>query len=112
MLEYLKMEKQDLLKEFEAVRKDYEAMRALHIAGNPIDLMTLGNELTKRGTLESVGGAAYLLQAVRFVPTTANTRTYIEIVLEKATLRRLISASQQISQQCGFGSTTGRQSPT
>ena len=78
----------------------FEAMRALHIAGNPIDLMTLGNELTKRGTLDSVGGAAYLLQAVRFVPTTANTRTYIEIVLEKATLRRLISASQQISQQC------------
>jgi len=78
----------------------FEAMRALHIAGNPIDLMTLGNELTKRGTLDSVGGAAYLLQAVRFVPTTANTRTYIEIVLEKATLRRLISAAQQISQQC------------
>ncbi len=78
----------------------FEAMRSLHIAGNPIDLMTLGNELTKRGTLDSVGGAAYLLQAIRFVPTTANTRTYIEIVLEKATLRRLISAAQQISQQC------------
>ena len=81
-------------------REIFEAMRTLHIAGNPIDLMTLGNELTRRGTLDSVGGAAYLLQAVRFVPTTANTRTYIEIVLEKATLRRLISASQQIQQQC------------
>ena len=81
-------------------REIFEAMRTLHIAGNPIDLMTLGNELTRRGALDSVGGAAYLLQAVRFVPTTANTRTYIEIVLEKATLRRLISASQQIQQQC------------
>lgn len=81
-------------------REIFEAMRALHIAGNPIDLMTVDNELTKRGTLESVGGAAYLLQAVRFVPTTANTRTYIEIVLEKATLRKLITASQQIQQQC------------
>lgn len=78
----------------------FEAMRALHIAGSPIDLMTVGNELTKRGTLDSVGGAAYLLQAVRFVPTTANTRTYIDIVLEKSTLRRLIAASQQIQQQC------------
>ena len=78
----------------------FEAMRTLHIAGNPIDLMTVGNELTKRGTLDSVGGAAYLLQAVRFVPTTANTRTYIEIVLEKSTLRKLITASQQIQQQC------------
>ncbi|MCI5955528.1 MAG: replicative DNA helicase, partial [Clostridiales bacterium] len=81
-------------------REIFEAMRALHIAGSPIDLMTVGNELTKRGTLDSVGGAPYLLQAVRFVPTTANTRTYIEIVMEKATLRRLITASQQIQQQC------------
>ena len=78
----------------------FESMRALHIAGNPIDLMTVGNELSRRGTLDSVGGAAYLLQAVRFVPTTANTRTYIEIVLEKSTLRKLITASQQIQQQC------------
>ena len=81
-------------------REIFEAMRALHIAGSPIDLMTVGNELTKRGTLESTGGAPYLLQAVRFVPTTANTRTYIEIVMEKSTLRKLIAASQQIQQQC------------
>ena len=78
----------------------FETMRALHIAGNPVDMMTLSNELSKRGTLESVGGMAYLLQAYRFVPTTANTRTYVEIVLEKSTLRRLIAASQQIQQQC------------
>lgn len=81
-------------------REIFEAMRALHLSGSPIDLMTVGNELTKRGTLESVGGAPYLLQAVRFVPTTANTRTYIEIVMEKSTLRKLIAASQQIQQQC------------
>ncbi len=81
-------------------REIFEAMRALHLSGSPIDLMTVGNELTKRGTLESVCGAPYLLQAVRFVPTTANTRTYIEIVMEKSTLRKLIAASQQIQQQC------------
>lgn len=81
-------------------REIFEAMRALHIAGSPVDLMTVGNELTRRGSLEGVGGAPYLLQAVRFVPTTANTRTYIEIVQEKSTLRRLISAAQQIQQQC------------
>ena len=80
-------------------REIFEAMRALNIAGDPIDLMTVGNELTRRGTLSGVGGAAYLLQMVRFVPTTANTRTYIEIVLEKATLRRLIDASRQIQTQ-------------
>lgn len=78
----------------------FGAMRTLHIGGSPIDLMTVGNELSRRGTLESVGGAPYLLQALRFVPTTANTRTYIEIVLEKSTLRKLISAAQRISEQC------------
>ena len=78
----------------------FEAMRALHIAGNPVDLMTVGNELARRGTLDGVGGAPYLLQAVRFVPTTANTRTYIQIVQEKSTLRRLISAAQTIQRQC------------
>ncbi len=81
-------------------RAIFDAMRQLHISGHPIDLMTVGNELTSRGTLESIGGSAYLLQAMRFVPTTANTRTYVEIVLEKATLRKLIEASQQISKQC------------
>ncbi|MEG0491857.1 MAG: replicative DNA helicase [Clostridia bacterium] len=78
----------------------FEAMRSLHIAGSPIDIMTLGNELSRRGTLDSVGGSAYLLQAMRFVPTTANTRTYVEIVLEKSVLRKLISASQRIMEQC------------
>lgn len=81
-------------------REIFSAMQSLHIAGSPIDLMTVGNELTRRGTMDGVGGAAYLLEALRFVPTTANTRTYIEIVQEKATLRKLINASRQISQQC------------
>ncbi len=78
----------------------FDAMRTLHIAGSPIDVMTVGNELARRGTLDGIGGTAYLLQAFRFVPTTANTRTYVDIVLEKATLRKLIGACQRISEQC------------
>ncbi|MEG0741727.1 MAG: replicative DNA helicase [Clostridia bacterium] len=81
-------------------REIFAAMRALHVTGSPIDLMTVSEELSKRGTLDSVGGSGYLLQAVRFVPTTANTRTYIEIVQEKSTLRKLIAASQRIASQC------------
>lgn len=81
-------------------REIFEAMRSLNSAASPIDAMTVSNELAKRGTLESVGGAAYLLQAVRFVPSAVNVRTYIEIVAEKSTLRKLISACQQIQQQC------------
>lgn len=78
----------------------FDAMKTLHVSGSPIDVMTVSNELSRRGTLEGVGGASYLLQAFRFVPTTANTRTYVEIVLEKSTLRKLIAACQKIIEQC------------
>jgi len=81
-------------------REIFDAMKALHIMGTPVDVMTVSNELTRRGTLEGAGGTSYLLQAFRFVPTTANTRTYVDIVVEKATLRKLIGACQRISEQC------------
>ncbi len=81
-------------------REIFSAMRALQMGGSPIDVMTVANELARRGTLDGVGGNAYLLQAFRYVPTTANTRTYVSIVLEKATLRKLIGAAQRISEQC------------
>ncbi len=81
-------------------REIFDAMKALHVAGQPIDVMTVSNELTRRGTLEGVGGATALMQALRFVPTTANTRTYVDIVLEKATLRKLIEACRRITEQC------------
>ena len=81
-------------------REIFDAMKALHIVGSPIDVMTVSNELDRRGTLEGTGGTSYLLQAFRFVPTTANTRTYVDIVTEKATLRKLIGACQRISEQC------------
>ncbi|MDD3214028.1 MAG: replicative DNA helicase [Eubacteriales bacterium] len=81
-------------------REIFDAMHTLHTAASPIDVMTVGNELTRRGTLEGVGGAAYLLEAYRYVPTTANTRSYVQIVQEKSTLRRLISACRHIEEQC------------
>ena len=77
-------------------REIFSAMVELHKSGQPIDMLVVNNILTNRGTLEGVGGASYLLQALRYVPTTANTNSYIDIVLEKATLRKLISATQEI----------------
>lgn len=80
-------------------REIFSAMRDLQLGGAPVDIMTAGNELQRRGSFDSVGGTKYLLQAVRFVPTTANTRSYVNIVREKSTLRRLISAAQEIMKQ-------------
>lgn len=80
-----------------AHREIFSAMRTLHMSGSPVDLVTTDSELSRRGTLEGVGGTAYLIEVSQYVPTTANIRAYISIVSEKSTLRRLIAASQQIS---------------
>lgn len=78
-------------------RAIYEAMIGLAQKGIAVDLITLDAELSRRGTLEGVGGTEYLIQLTQDVPTTANTPYYIAIVREKSTLRRLISASNDIS---------------
>ena len=78
----------------------FDCMLALFRAQTPVDLTTADNELTRRGTLEGVGGTAYLMDLIAYVPTTANVKAYIQIVAEMSTLRRLIRASQEISQAC------------
>ena len=80
-----------------AHREIFDAAKAL--AGNhmAVDLVTMDAELARRGTLPGIGGTEYLIELTSFVPTTANTRDYIRIVSEKSTLRRLISASGEIS---------------
>ena len=78
----------------------FDAMIKLHREQTPIDLVTVDSELSRRGTSEGVGGAAYLIQLISYVPTTANCKAYISIVAEKSTLRRLIKASQEIAQEC------------
>ncbi|MBR1711180.1 MAG: replicative DNA helicase [Clostridia bacterium] len=83
-----------------AHREIYDAMRALSISGQPCDLVTLSAELAKRGTLEGVGGDTYLVELMSGVPHTVNARAYMQIVDEKATLRRLINASGEIANSC------------
>jgi replicative DNA helicase len=77
----------------EAHRKIYAAMQALRSQGRPVDLVTLSEELSRRGQLEEVGGTAYLLQLSEATPTAAYAEHYARIVKEKWTLRRLIQAA-------------------
>jgi replicative DNA helicase len=77
----------------EAHRKIYAAMQALRSQGRPVDLVTLSEELSRRGQLEEVGGTAYLLQLSEATPTAAYAEHYARIVAEKWTLRRLIQAA-------------------
>ena len=78
----------------------YDACLTLHQNSKPVDLVTLTDELDRRGTLEKVGGVTYLSELSRFVPSTANLSHYVKIVEERSILRQLISASGQISQDC------------
>ena len=78
----------------------YSAMRELHSDRKPVDLTTVDAELSRRGTLDGIGGDPYLMKLITSVPTTANVRAYIDIVAEKSTLRKLIRACQDIEKNC------------
>ena len=83
-----------------AHREIYSAIRALAQQSTAVDLVTVDAELSRRGTLNGVGGSSYLVELLQYVPTTANVQYYITIVLEKSTLRRLIQAASTISRNC------------
>ncbi len=83
-----------------AHREIFDAMRELNSQMRPCDLLTVDEELSRRGTLPGVGGTDYLIELSQTVPSTVNARAYIQIVDEKAILRRLISAGGEISREC------------
>ncbi len=78
----------------------YRAMKTLVTQSRAVDLVTMDAELSRLGTLEGVGGTEYLVDLIQFVPTTVNVRHYIDIVLEKSTLRKLIAVSADITRSC------------
>jgi replicative DNA helicase len=77
-----------------AHRTIYIAFRELNIKGQPIDILTVSELLKKKDEIEQIGGAAYLAEILNLTPTTANLKTYVDIVVEKAILRKLISECQ------------------
>ena len=64
----------------------------------PVDLLTLTDELKRKGELDEIGGSAYLTELTNYVPTAAHAESYAEIVAQKAVRRRLIKASGEISE--------------
>ena len=81
-----------------AHREIFDAMLYLADQSRPVDLVTLDEELTRRGKLDGVGGVDLLVELSSFVPSAANVGAYIRIVDEKSTLRKLIQASGEIGQ--------------
>jgi replicative DNA helicase len=68
----------------------YEAILSLFERSNPVDLITVGDELKRRDKLEAIGGSYYLSELTAAVDTAANVEYHARIVAEKALLRGLI----------------------
>ena len=84
-------------------RHVFTQMIALGEAQQAIDLVTLTEELHRRGELEAAGGAPYLASLVDGVPRVSNVEHYARIVKEKAILRNLIHATHNIQQKAFEG---------
>ena len=80
-------------------KKIFEAMIHLMNNSDPIDTVSVSDELKKGKNLKSVGGIYYLTGLVDKVPTSARVETYAEIVKEKGMLRDLITTSHAISKK-------------
>jgi len=91
----------DLLTEDDFYRFEHRlifgATAALVNANRPADVITVAEQLDRIGKTEEAGGLAYLNALAQFIPSAANIRRYAEIVRERAILRKLISASDEIA---------------
>lgn len=76
----------------------FAAMIRLYERHQPVDLLTLSDELKRRDELELIGGSAYLTELTNYVPTAAHAEAYAELVAQKAVRRRLIKASGAVAE--------------
>jgi len=74
----------------------YSAIIELYRKSQPIDILTVSEELKKRKSLEMVGGRAYIALLSTVAPSTSNAGEYARIVAEKAILRKLIGTASEI----------------
>lgn len=81
----------------------YDAMIELYEEGRPVDLLTLQNRLKEKDVPPEVSSMAYIGELIAAVPISANAKYYAEIVAEKAVLRRLIKANEEIANACYAG---------
>lgn len=86
-----------------AHQKIFEAIMGLSEKGEPVDLVTLAEELQRLHSLEEAGGTAYLSALAGAVPTAANVQYYALIVREKSILRSLIGTATKIVAGCYEG---------
>ena len=74
----------------------FAAMEDIYSVGKEVDIITVGEQLKLRGTLERVGGTQNLATLIDNVPTTSNVARYVEIVKQKALSRSIIKVNNDI----------------
>ncbi len=78
----------------------FDTMVELFNEGRPVDLITLQNRLQEKDLPPEISSMEYVRELLGIVPTSANVRYYAEIVSDKAALRRLIKASEEVADAC------------
>lgn len=86
----------------DANAKIFESMAGLFQRGQPIDHVTLRQDLVGKNRLQAVGGDEYLLSLTNTIPTVANIQAHARIVREKAVVRKLISICHEAA-ATGYG---------
>ncbi|MYE82297.1 MAG: replicative DNA helicase [Gammaproteobacteria bacterium] len=81
-----------------AHRVIFDVMRDLANDLQPLDVVTIAEAIRDRGLPEKTGGAAYLAELAESTPAASNVRAYADIVRERATLRRLLGAANDIAE--------------
>ena len=81
----------------ESHAKIYRAALGLWSKGEPVDAITIADELDERGELEAAGGQSRIAELAALVPSTSNVEHYARIVKEMSTLRGLVRAGQEIA---------------
>ena len=76
----------------------FDAIHALYASGQPVDAITVGDELKRNGLLDAVGGHQALVDIMAATPATSNAGGYARIVEEHALLRRLIGVAGEIAE--------------
>lgn len=78
-------------------RMVFGAISALINVAKPADVITVFEQLQGQGKAEEIGGLAYLNSLAQYVPSAGNIRRYAEIVRDRAILRKLVNATDEIS---------------
>ena len=81
----------------------FESMVELFNEGKPVDLVTLQNRLKEKDVPPEVSSLEFVRDIITTVPTSANVKSYANIVREKAVLRRLIKVNEEIANTCYVG---------